>query len=86
MFARKDGWLAATVGDELVMMSADSRVYLGLNEVGARVWAIIETPSALADICATLAREFETTPEACRPDVETFLNDLVARGAAASSR
>ena len=83
MFARKDGWLAALVGDELVMMSADSGVYLGLNEVGARIWAIIETPRALPDICAALAKEFETTPEACRPEVETFLNELAERGAVA---
>jgi hypothetical protein len=83
MFARKDGWLAALVGEELVMMSADSGAYLGLNEVGARVWAIIETPKALPDICAALAAEFETTPEACQPDVEAFLNELAARGAVA---
>ncbi|HZZ87809.1 MAG TPA: PqqD family protein [Caulobacteraceae bacterium] len=81
MYVRKDGWLAAQVGDELVMMSADSGAYLGLNEVGARVWAIIETPAALPEICAALAREFETTPEACRQDVETFLGELSKRGA-----
>ncbi len=81
MFAHKDGWLAAMVGDELVMMSAQSGVYLGLNDVGARIWEIIETPAALTDICAALATEFETTPEACRPEVEAFLNELAARGA-----
>ena len=84
MFARKDGWLAALVGDELVMMSAESGAYLGLNEVGARIWAIIETPTALPEICAAVAAEFETTPEACQPDVEAFLNELAARGAVAA--
>ena len=81
MFARKDGWLAAMVGDELVMMSAESGAYLGLNEVGARIWAIIETPQALPDICTALAEEFETTPAACQPEVEAFLNELASRGA-----
>ena len=81
MFARRDGWLTALVGEELVMMSAESGVYLGLNEVGARVWAIIETPSALPDICTALAAEFETTPEACRLEVEAFLDELTAHGA-----
>jgi len=85
MFARKDGWLAAMVGDELVMMSAESGVYLGLNGVGARIWEIIETPTAVPDICAALAVEFETTPEACQPEVEAFLNELAARGAVAHS-
>lgn len=83
MFARKDGWLAAMVGDELVMMSAESGAYLGLNDVGARIWEIIETPRELPDICETLAAEFETTPEQCRGDVEGFLTELERRGAVA---
>ena len=29
---RKGDWLSAQVGDELVMMSAESGAYLGLNE------------------------------------------------------
>jgi hypothetical protein len=81
MFTRNDGWLAALVGEELVMMSADSGAYLGLNDVGARIWQIIETPRSLPDICAALAAEFETTPEACQGDVERFLEELEQRGA-----
>jgi hypothetical protein len=81
MYGRKEGWLSAHVGQELVMMSAGSGAYLGLNEVGARVWEIIDTPMELPQICAAVASEFATTPEACRPDVEAFLAELEARGA-----
>jgi hypothetical protein len=81
MYRRKDGWLAAYVGDELVMMSAESGAYLGLNEVGAKVWEMIDQPKALPDICSALASEFETTPQACQPEVEAFLIELEARGA-----
>ena len=81
MFARKEGWLSALVGEELVMMSADSGAYLGLNDVGAKVWEIIETPKELPDICEALAAEFETTPQACLGDVEGFLEELERRGA-----
>jgi hypothetical protein len=81
MYGRKDGWLAAHVGDELVMMSAESGAYLGLNEVGARVWELIDTPRDIPDICAALAAEFETSPGACQPEVEAFLSELESRGA-----
>jgi hypothetical protein len=81
MIKRQDGWLAAQVGEELVMMSVDSGVYIGLNDVGARVWDLIETPRDLADICSTLSDEFETTPDVCRPEVEAFLAQLEQRGA-----
>jgi hypothetical protein len=85
MIKRRDGWLAAQVGEELVMMSAKSGAYLGLNSVGARVWELLEAPADIAQICAALAQEFETTADACRPQVEAFLADLEERGAVSLS-
>jgi hypothetical protein len=85
MYGRKEGWLSAHVGQELVMMSAGSGAYLGLNEIGARVWELIDTPMELPQICAALANEFETTAEACRAEVEAFLAELEARGAVTKS-
>ncbi len=81
MIKRSDGWLAARVGDELVMMSAKDGVYLGLNEVGACVWDQLAAPREVAELCEGVAAEFETSVEACRPDVEAFLAALEARGA-----
>jgi|HubBroStandDraft_6_1064221.scaffolds.fasta_scaffold3321862_2 hypothetical protein len=81
MIKRCDGWLAARVGDEIVMMSAKEGTYLGLNEVGACVWDLLEAPRGLAELCEGVAVEFETTPDACRPDVEAFLTAMEACGA-----
>jgi len=84
MLIRKQGdWLAAKVGDELVMMSAEKGNYIGLSEVGARVWELIETPKDIETVCAQLENEFEVEPEVCRAEVESFLNELVKHGAVA---
>ena len=50
MVRRQGDWLSARVGDELVMMSAEKGNYIGLSEVGARIWDIIETPSEVAAV------------------------------------
>jgi hypothetical protein len=84
MIKRSDGWLAARVGDEVVMMSAKEGTYLGLNEVGACVWDLLEAPRGLAEICESVAAEFETTADACRPDVEAFLKAMETCGAVQS--
>jgi hypothetical protein len=81
MIRRRHGWLAAQVGDELVMMSAETGAYLGLNSVGARVWEMIEAPAELAQICTALTQEFDVSEAACRAEVESFLADLEHRGA-----
>jgi hypothetical protein len=83
MISRHGDWLSAKVGDELVMMSAEKGNYIGLSEVGARVWEIIETPSEFGAVCAQLVQEYEVEPDICRAEVETFLNELVKHGAIA---
>jgi Coenzyme PQQ synthesis protein D (PqqD) len=84
MMVRKQGdWLAAKVGDELVMMSAEKGNYIGLSEVGARIWELIETPQDFESVCTRLQDEFEVEPEVCRAEVETFLDELVQHGAIA---
>lgn len=84
MMVRKHGdWLAAKVGDELVMMSAEKGNYIGLSEVGARIWELIETPQDVDAVCVQLQDEFEVSAEVCRAEVESFLDELVKHGAIA---
>lgn len=83
MIHKQGDWLAAKVGDELVMMSAEKGNYIGLSEVGARIWELLDTPQDVDAVCARLIDEFEVEPESCRADVESFLNELVKHGAIA---
>ena len=53
---RQGDWLAAKVGEELVMMSAEKGNYIGLSEVGTRVWELIEAPQDLDAICAAIGK------------------------------
>jgi len=83
MIRRQGDWLSAKVGDELVMMSAEKGNYIGLSEVGARIWELIEAPSEVAAVCARLQQEYQVAPDTCRAEVESFLNELVKHGAIA---
>lgn len=69
-------WISAKVGDEIVMMSAEQGKYLGLNDVGARVWELLETPQTIDTLVAALVVEFDVTPEICRAEVEAFVEKL----------
>jgi hypothetical protein len=81
LISRQGDWLSAKVGDELVMMSAEKGNYIGLSEVGARIWEIIETPREFEAVCARIEQEYEVEPSVCRAEVEAFLNELVKHGA-----
>ena len=74
--SKQGDWISAKVGDEIVMMSAEEGKYIGLNDVGARIWEFLDEPQTRDTLDARLLDEFEVTPEECRSEVDTFLAKL----------
>jgi hypothetical protein len=84
MVVRRQGdWLIAKIGDERVMMSRQKVHHIGITEVGARIWELIEEPQKIETVCARLLSEYSIPPEVCRAEVESFLNELLDHGAVA---
>ncbi len=50
------------------------------NEVGARIWALIEGGRDEQEILARLGEEFEVAPERAREDIERFVSVLREAG------
>jgi hypothetical protein len=86
LIERKGDWLSARVGDEIMMMSPEHGKYIGVNEVGARIWDLIEAPRDVAAVCEELQREFEVSPEVCKAEVDSFLAEMEKHGAIVVNR
>ena len=80
--ARNDGLLTAEVDGELMAMSVERGVCYGLNAVGTRIWALIEEPRTIDELCAQLLSEFEVDPAQCRSELVSLIEDLRAEGLA----
>ncbi len=78
---RGDGWLSAWVGDEHVMMSAETGICISLSETGGRIWELLEQPRSLDSLCAQLADEYEIEHSALRHDVVAFLESMESQKA-----
>ena len=77
---RNPDLVAAPVGDELVMFSAELGKYYALNEGAAAVWQGIERPVTVEQLCAALQERFDVSPEECRRDVSRYVDELDAKG------
>jgi hypothetical protein len=78
---RGETYHAALSDDEAVLMSAEMGRYFGLNAVGMRVWELlVESPSTIDHLSATICEEFEVEPSACRADVTAFVQSLIDNG------
>ncbi|GAB6039770.1 lasso peptide biosynthesis PqqD family chaperone [Endothiovibrio diazotrophicus] len=72
--------VAAEVDGEVVMMSIERGNYYGLDEVGSRIWQLIETPTTLDALCDALTAEFDVDAATCESDVTRFLEELDEQG------
>lgn len=59
--------------DEIVMMSIKNAEYYGLDNIGSRIWEIIEKPTSLKQLLELLLNEFDVNEEKCKSDVIEFL-------------
>jgi hypothetical protein len=73
---RLEGFLKASVGDNLVLLDMDKGVYVGLDAIGSRIWDRIESPVVVSEICEELGRDYAAEPAVIEADVLKFLNQL----------
>ncbi len=72
--------VSTTLGEEAVILGADAGQYFGLNEVGARIWELVQQPVSVSSIRDTLCSEYDVAPEQCERDVVELLNELSRNG------
>ena len=61
---------------EKVMMDLDKGEYFMMNEVGSRIWEIINEPMNVKSIVDALRSEYEVDEETCKDTVIEFLGRL----------
>jgi hypothetical protein len=68
--------LASELGSEVVMLSLRDGIYYGLDAVGAEVWRLVQSPSTIGHIVATIVDTFDVEEERCRADVVALIATL----------
>ena len=61
---------------EKVMMNLDKGQYFMMNEVGSRIWELIEGNTPIVNIIEALTNEYDVDEETCENTVMEFLGRL----------
>ena len=64
---------------EAVILDLVSGTYFGLNEVGTRIWRLVDEGRDLSQIADVMASEYQADRETIARDVARLLDDLRAR-------
>jgi hypothetical protein len=65
---------------EAVMLNLASGVYFGLNEVGTRIWALIQEHGSLRKVLEAMQQEYEVAPQTLESDLLLIVEELRAKG------
>jgi hypothetical protein len=68
--------LGSELGSEVVMLSLRDGTYYGLDEVGAEIWRLIQTPMTIGRIVAAVVEKYDVDPPQCRRDVISLVAAL----------
>lgn len=71
-----DEQVSTIVDGETVLMNVTNGKYFQLDDIGSRIWSLIETPTAISAICDRLVQEFEVDRATCEGDVVKLLGAL----------
>jgi len=76
IISRVEEVVASDIDGETVMMSIENGKYYGLDDIGSRIWELIEEPIKVSDLVDTLLGRYEVDRRTCEKDVLKFLNEL----------
>jgi Coenzyme PQQ synthesis protein D (PqqD) len=72
--------VSSDLGGETAILDLKAGMYYGLDDVGARVWNLIQAPRNVSDIRDMLLEEYDVAPERCERDLLALLQRLVDEG------
>ena len=72
--------LSTNVDGEVVIAGLRKGNYYGLNEVGARVWELVQSPVAAEELRRVIAAEYHVDEHRCEADLLELLESMRRQG------
>ena len=79
-FNISDEVLSQEVNGETVLLDLEGESYFGLNEVGTRVWQLLQSKPTIGETMDTLADEYDVSRKLLESDVGELLDKLADAG------
>jgi hypothetical protein len=79
VFAVAKDQISCDLQGEAVVLNFQDGTYYGLNQVGASIWNLVQSPCTVRDIREKILDEFEVDRSQCEADLQAFLQELFSR-------
>ena len=72
--------LSQQVSGETVILDLKSESYFGLDEVGTRIWQLLQENGDLQSAFDTMLKEYDVQPEQLKTDLDALIGNLQEAG------
>lgn len=72
--------VSSDLGEEVAILNIETGVYYGLDEVGARVWQLLQTETDVLAIRDSLLAEYEVEATQCEENLLDLMRQLNEEG------
>ncbi|MEM9219940.1 MAG: PqqD family protein [Cyanobacteria bacterium P01_F01_bin.150] len=72
--------VSADLDGDLAILNFQTDVYHGLDQVGVRVWELLQAPTSFEQVRKTLLSEYDVDMETCDRDLKELLQKLATAG------
>lgn len=72
--------LSQELNGETVLLDLQGESYFSLNEVGTRIWQLIQSDKTVDETLNTLSDEYDVSREQLESDVDALLSKLTEAG------
>ena len=69
--------VSSELAGDSVILNLKTGLYFGLNEVGAKVWEQIQSPTTFQEICDAVLAEYDVSADECNQDITELLEEMV---------
>lgn len=69
---------AKVIDGEAILINLDTGAYYSMDNVGSRIWSLIESQRSVDDIVGSVAAEYEVSRETVHADVQRVIAELIA--------
>ncbi len=79
LVARVDSLPVAPVDGELVILNTAKGSYVGLDDIGRRIWELLENPIYVNELLQQIMQDYTGDREVMTDDLIDFLSELYAQ-------
>lgn len=74
------GQVSSNLNDEMVILHVKTGSYYGLNDVGTRVWNLVQETTTAAAVRDVILSEYDVAQSKLEHDLQALLSDLYRKG------